>query len=194
MGERDPKKAYQNLWIISRGPTSHGCTRLGSGHMSELRQIVPSESDVLQRVATFRSLPQCYDAFDIQGDGSPEVMGVQYYLAYKNRDHTPIRSYVTNKREPFYRWLYGDNINMGEVGHASIKSVPVCRYRGLRKAEEAATLTNLPLYEAKWAPESIQFYRIKGVAFDSTPGYEFNRELRKVGAGHTTDRNKLLLK
>ncbi len=193
MGERDTKKAYQNLWIISRGPTSHGCTRLGSGHMTELRQIVPSESNILERIATFRSLPQCYDVFDIQGDGSPQVMGVQYYLAYKNRDHTPIRSYVTNRRAPFYHWLYGDNISMAEVGHASLKQVPVCRYVG-KKADEAETLANVPLYEAKYAPEPMQFYRIKSVPFDSTPGYELNRELRKVGAGHTLDRGKLLLK
>jgi hypothetical protein len=193
MGERDPKKPYQNLWVISRGPTSHGCTRLGSGHMSELRQIVPTDSEVLERVATFRSLPQCHDVFDIRGDGHAEVMGVQYYLAYKNRDHTPIKSYVTNRREPFYRWLYGDNINQGDVGHASLKHVPVCRYVG-KKAEEAETLENVPLYEATYASEAIQFYRIKPVAFDSAPGFELNRELRKVGAGHTLDRGKLLLK
>jgi hypothetical protein len=53
---------------------------------------------------------------------------------------------------------------------------------------------NVPLYEAKFAPEHIQFYRIKPVAFDSPPGYELNRELRKVGAGHVLDRGKLLLK
>jgi hypothetical protein len=193
MGERDTKKPYQNLWIISRGPSSHGCTRLASGHVSELRQIVPSESNVLERLATFRNLPQCYDVFDIQGDGSLEVMGVQYYLAFKNRDHTPIRSYVTNRREPFYRWLYGDNLNLGEVGHASLKQVPLCRHAG-KKAEEAQTLTNVPLYEAKYAPEHIQFYRIKSVPFDSPRGYELNRELRKVGTGHVLDRAKLLLK
>jgi len=161
--------------------------------MSELRQIVPSESSVLEHVVTFRSLPQCYDVFDIQGDGAPEVMGVQYYLAFKCRDHTPIKSNVTNRREPFYRWLYGDNINMAEVGHASLKQVPVCRFVG-KKADEAQTLMNVPLYEAKFAPETIQFYRIKSVAFDSTPGFELNRELRKVGAGHVLDRGKLLLK
>jgi hypothetical protein len=193
MGERDTKKPYQNLWIVSRGPTSHGCTRMASGHMSELRQIVPSESNVLEGLATFRNLPQCYDVFDIQGDGSLEVMGLQYYLAYKNRDHTPIRSYVTNRREPFYRWLYGDNINLGDLGHASLKQVPVCRYVG-KKAGEAQTLTNVPLYEAKYAPEHIQFYRIKSAPFNSPPGYELNRELRKVGAGHVLNRSKLLLK
>src|SRR5262245_48647853 len=194
MDERDGKKPYQNLWIGSRGPTSHGCTRLGSGHMSELRQILPSESSVLERVVSFRKLPQCYDVFDIQGDGGPEVMGVQYYLAFKSREHTPIKAYVANRREPFYRWLYGANIELADVGHSTLKEVPICRHVGMRKAEEAEMLTNMPLYEANYTHESIQFYRTKPVAFDSAAGFELNRELRKVGAGHTPDRAKLLLK
>jgi hypothetical protein len=192
MGERDPTKAYQNLWIISRAPTSHGCTRLASGHMSELRQIVPASSEVLEKVVTHRNLPQCYDVFDIQGDGIPEVMGVQYYLAFKSNEHTPVKAYVTNKREPFYRWLYGDNVEIAAPGQAAIKQVPVCRYVG-KKAEEAETLANMPLYEAPFTAESIQFYRVKPVAFDSAAGFELNRELRKIGAGHTLDRRKLLL-
>ena len=193
MGERDPSKPYQNLWIISRAPTSHGCTRLASGHMSELRQILPTSSAVLQNVDTFRDLPQCYDVFDIDGNGTPEVMGVQYYLAFKSNDHTPVKAYVSNKRDPYYRWLYGENVILGDVGQALLKSVPVCRFVGKRKSEEAQTLSSMPLYEAEFAPEAIQFYRIKPVAFDSTPGFELNRELRKVGAGHTLDRKKLLL-
>ena len=63
-----------------------------------------------------------------------------------------------------------------------------------RMKKLAAILTNLPLYEATYAPEPIQFYRIKPAAFDSTPGFELNRELRKAGKGHTLDRKKLLLK
>ena len=195
LGERDGKKPYQNLWIVSRGPTSHGCTRLASGHMSELRQIVPSESNVLERVATFRNLPQCYDVFDIDGDGTPEVMGVQYYLAYKSNEHTPIASYVTNQREPFYRWLYGDNIDARpRSARRRIKEVPVCRFVGEEGRGGGRRCTNVPLYEASSTPETIQFYTLKPAAFDSDPGFEFNRELRKVGAGHPTDRGKLLLK
>jgi hypothetical protein len=192
-GERDGKKQYQNLWIVSRGPTSHGCTRLGSGHMSELRNSLPANSEVLEDVATYRNLPQCYDVFDIDGDGNREVMGVQYYLAYRSNEHTPVASYVTNKREPYYQWLYGDNIDLGPVGQAKIKRAPTCRF-GIRKAQEAEVGSNLPLYEAAWAPESIQFYNLKPAAFDSAKGYEFNRELRKVGVGYTTDRGKLFLR
>ncbi len=190
-GERSGKP-YQNLWIVGRGPTSHGCTRLPSGHMSEMRQIVPSESDTLTQVQTFRNLPGCYDVFDVDGDGKEEVMGVQYYLAYRSNEHTPVRAWVSNRRDPFYRWLYGDNIALAEPGKARIKEVPVCRFVG-RKAEEATVLRDVPLYEPAFTPETIQFYRTKA-APDSTPGFELNRELRKVGAGHTLDRSRLLLK
>ncbi len=190
-GERSGKP-YENLWIVGRGPTSHGCTRLPSGHMSELRQIVPSESDTLLRVKTYRNLPGCYDAFDIDGDGAPEVMGVQYYLAYRSNEHTPVKTWVSNRRESFYRWLYGDNVALGAVGATRLKNVPVCRFVG-KKASERAVLEDLPLYEAKYQPDQIQFFRAK-VAPDSAPGVELNRELRKVGAGHTLDRARLLLR
>jgi hypothetical protein len=194
VSERDGKKPYQNLWIASRGPTSHGCTRLGSGHMSELRNSLPASSEVLAEVDTFRNLPQCYDVFDIDGSGTPEVMGVQYYLAYRSNEHTPVAAYVTNKREPFYQWMYGDDIELGPVGQAKLKTVPICRFIGKKKAQEAQVVSDVPLHEATWTPESIQFYTLKPAAFDSTPGYEFNRELRKVGVGHQTDRKKLFLK
>jgi hypothetical protein len=54
-------------------------------------------------------------------------------------------------------------------------------------------VANLPLYEARFEPEAIQFYMVNRVPFDSDKGMELNRELRKVGAGHTLDRAKLLL-
>lgn len=189
-GERSGKP-YENLWIISRGPTSHGCTRLASGHMSELRQMVPSESSVLTEVQTYRNHPGCYDVFDIDGDGKSEVMGVQYYLAYRSSEHTPIKAYVTNRREPYYRWLYGDNVELGAVGATRIKSVPYCRFVG-KRSTEVMTAHDLPLYEATFAPEPIQFFRSKA-AFDSAPGFELNREIRKIGAGHTLDRKALQL-
>jgi hypothetical protein len=189
--ERDGKP-MQNLWIVGRGPTSHGCTRLPSGHMSEMRQIVPSDSDVLTRVKTWRNLPQCHDVFDLDGDGKAEAMGVQYYLSYKSDEHTPRRSSASNRREPFYRWLYGANIEMGPVGKARLKDVPVCRFVG-RKAQERAVLRDVPLHEAAFVPEAIQFFTLKPASFESPAGFEFNRELRKVGAGHKTDRKALFL-
>jgi hypothetical protein len=161
--------------------------------MSEMRQIAPSESDVLTRVATFRNLPQCHDVFDIDGDGAEEAMGVKFYLAYRSDEHTPVRTWVSNRREPFYKWLYGGNIEMGPVGGAKLRDVPVCRFNG-KKAEESRVLRDVPLHEADYVPEAIQFYKLKPTSFESGPGFHFNRELRKVGAGHTIDRGMLFLK
>lgn len=186
-------KPMQNLWIVGRGPTSHGCTRLPSGHMTELRHIAPTASEALVRVKNFRNRPECFDVFDLEGDGRAEAMGVQYYLAYRSDEHTPIRAYAPNRREPFYRWLYGSNIELGPVGEARLKSAPVCRFVGLRKAEVARVLEDVPLYEAAYEPESIQFYALKPAAVTSDAGFRFNRELRKVGHGHVTDRKLLFL-
>lgn len=192
-GERDPGKAYQNLWIGSRGPASHGCTRLPSGHMSELRDALPSTSEGLEGIPNFRNLPQCYDVFDIDGDGKAEVMGVQYYLAYWGEKHIPQAVYAPNDRKGFYAWLYKDNVAYRPDGGAVIREVPVCRFVGLKTAEQTQVLKDVPLYEAPYARESIQFYKIKRVSAESAQGFELNRELRRVGQGYTLDRRALLL-
>ena len=71
--------------------------------------------------------------------------------------------------------------------------MPLCRFIGTHKAEEAERLSNVPLYEAPFEPEAIQFYKTRRVPFDSDKGFELNREIRKIGHGHTTDRAKLML-
>ena len=192
-GEATPEKNYQNLWIGSRGPASHGCTRLPSGHMSELRDALPSTSEALEGIPNFRNKPHCYDVFDIDGDGSAEVMGVKYYLAYWGEKHLPVAAYAPNDRKGFYAWLYKDNIEYAADGSATIKEVPVCRFVGLHKAEDSTTLSKVSLYEAPYARESIQFYRTEPVDFKSKKGFEFNREMRRIGAGYDLDPAALLV-
>jgi hypothetical protein len=192
-GELNPKKAYRNLWIGSRGPTSRGSTRLPSGHMSELRDALPSRSEDLEKVLVFRNPPQCFDLFDVDGDGKAEVVGLQYYLAYWIKRNMPREIYAPNDRKAFYAWLYKGNADYKKNGRAFLKEVPICRFTGLRKAVEARTLSDVPLYEAPYARESIQFYLTNPVRFDSAEGIELNRELRRIGAGYALDRRKLLL-
>lgn len=192
-GERNPKKNYQNLWLVSRGPASHGCTRLPSGYMSEMRHMLPSDSQLLEKVVSYRNLPQCYELFDIDGDSRPEVMGIQYYLAFSGKKHIPQNAYAQNNRKDFYGWLYGDNISYNSDDSAVIKDTLTCRFVG-KKAKEALTFQNQPLYEAEFYPEEIQFYQLKPTAFNTPGGYTFNRELRRVGIGYTTDKKDLYLK
>jgi len=193
-GERDSGKNYKQLWVVSRGPASHGCTRMDSGQMSELRHALPASSDVMSGLSTFRNLPQCYEVFDIDGDGSPEVMGVEYFLAYESQKHKPVKAFAPNAREPYYKWLYGDNISYNPDGSAVIKEVPVCRFLGKRKAVESQVYENVPLYEAPFKSEPIQFYQITKTSFETKAGFEFNRTLRQVGTGYEIDRSTLFLK
>lgn len=190
---REPKRPYLNLWIASRGPVSHGCTRTGSGYIAEIRHMLPSDSKQMEKVRTFRNLPQCYDVFDVEGDGKPEVMGLRYFLAYKaSEQRTPSRAYASNEREPFYQWLYGADLGAIDEKHASLKDVETCTFSG-KSAAEGRTWDELPLHEPEAAKEYLQFYRVKGVSPESARGFDFSRELLRVGVGYDADDKKLLM-
>jgi hypothetical protein len=62
-------KPFNRVAITSRGPVSHGCTRLNNGHLTELREMLPSTSEGMRGIVTYRNLSQCYDVFDLKGDG-----------------------------------------------------------------------------------------------------------------------------
>lgn len=190
---REPKRPYLNLWIASRGPVSHGCTRTGSGYIAEIRHMLPSDSKLMEKIRTFRNLPQCYDVFDVDGDGKLEVMGLRYFLAYKaSEQRTPVRAYASNERQPFYQWLYGADIASMDEKSARLKDVETCTFSGKRCAE-GRTYDELPLYEPDAAVEYLQFYRVKGVSPETARGFDFSRELLRVGKGYAADEKKLLL-
>ncbi len=192
-GIRDSKKPFTNLWLVSRGPVSHGCTRMGAGHILEMRHVLPSRSEDLEKVATFRNLPQCYDLFDIDGDGKTEVMGVKFYLAYAHtEDRVPYKVYAVNRREPFYEWLYAGEVRINEVGKAWFPKVLTCSFAG-RKAYEGNTYENVPLWEAEYEPDRIQFFKTRTFSFESPQGFELIRELGRIGTGHDRDSRKLML-
>ena len=77
-------KPYLRSSITSRGPVSHGCSRLNSGHLIEFREMLPSTSAGMKGIRVFMPLSQCFDVYDLKGDGNEEVMGVQYYLAFRH--------------------------------------------------------------------------------------------------------------
>ena len=186
-------KPYLRSSITSRGPVSHGCSRLNSGHLIEFREMLPSTSAGMKGIRVFMPLSQCFDVYDLQGDGSEEVMGVQYYLAFRHtKSRVAQQIWAQNNREDYYRWLYGDDINYGPPGQVTVYSAPTCKYVK-RKAIQGKTYKNLNLYEASNEPEYIQFYVINGVNSSSRQAMEFNREMRRVGYGYSVDRGTLKL-
>jgi hypothetical protein len=185
-------KPYLRSSITSRGPVSHGCTRMSPGHLSEFREMLPSTSEGMLGIRVFLNLSQCYDIYDIDGDGTDEAMGVQYYIAFKGKSRVADKIWAQNTRKDFYDWLYGDEIVYGEPGEVTVKAPYECEFVG-RKARLGPRHQNVKLYEAPYEPEYLQFYTINGVKATSSEGYDFNRELRRVGYGYQVDRKVLRL-
>lgn len=191
-GSRDGK-AYNRVALTSRGPVSHGCTRLNSGHLAELRELLPSLSAQMEGVVNYRNVSHCYDVFDRRGDGDVEIMGVQYYFAFRHTNERVAKQiWAQNNRRDFYAWLYGDEMVYGPLGEVTFPEV--CEGSFVkRKAIEGRAWRNLKLYEAPYQPETVQFYKINGVESRSSAGFAFNRELRRVGHGYDIDRAQLHL-
>jgi len=186
-------KPFNRVALTSRGPVSHGCTRLNSGHLAELRELLPSTSKQIEGIRTYRYISHCYDVFDRRGDGKDEIMGVQYYIAFRHtKSRVAKQIWAQNNRKDFYDWMYGPEMVYGEIGQVTFPTV--CQGAFLKgKVREGKTYEGLTMYEAPYQPETLQFYKIKGVDGTSPAGMEFNRELRRVGYGYEIDRSKLRL-
>lgn len=186
-------KPFTRVSLTSRGPVSHGCTRLNDGHLAELREMLPSTSKDMEGIVTYRNVSHCYDVFDPGGDGNDRVMGVQYYIAFRHTDSRVMQQiWAQNDRASFYRWLYGDEMTYGPLNEVVMKDVCDGAFTG-RKAREGKHYRELKLWEAPYEPETVQFYTIKGLDPLSEAGMDFNRELRRVGSGYTVDRKILRL-
>lgn len=192
-GSRDGKP-FLRVSITSRGPVSHGCTRLNSGHLAEFREMLPSTSEDMENIRVYRSLSQHYDVFDLEGDGRDQVMGVQYYLAFRHtKSRVAKQIWAQNNRKDFYQWLYGDEINYGPIGEITFNVA----YDGKfikRKAVQNKRYEDISLFEAPYEPEYLQFYVIDGTGNFTQKVVNFNTEMRRVGYGYTIDRKKVLLK
>jgi hypothetical protein len=186
-------KPFNRVALTSRGPVSHGCTRLNSGHLVEMREFLPSTSEGMKGIINYRNRSQCYDVFDRNGDGNLEVMGVQYYIAFRHTNERVAKQiWAQNNRDDFYKWLYGDEMNYGPIGQVTMKDVCTGKFVD-GKAKDGPRHQNLPLYEAPYYPEVVQFYTIKGLKNTSREAMDFNREMRRVGTGYTVDRKILRL-
>jgi hypothetical protein len=172
-GSRDGQP-FTRLRLLSRGPMSHGCTHLNTGHIAELRQILPADSDRLYEVDVFLAKSELYDVFDVDGDLTPEVMGVRYFIAYSLINGKPDRLRVKNERRAYYDWLYGGDLAY-EGDRGVFHAVHDAAFVG-RDAREGRNYARLELREADYQPETVQFYRMVDIPFA--------RALRQVGVHH----------
>jgi hypothetical protein len=172
---------YRFAYLLSRGPASHGCTHVNPGHLVELRQLLPSEPEALADVEVFINRSDLFDVFDVDGDLQPEVMGVRYFVAYSIVNDRPGSLYAPVEREPFYDWLYGGELDLDAEGRGSFAAIRDATFAGAR-AEAGSLYPRVPLYEATYEPERIQFYAPRPISFV--------RELRKIGVHHPFSRER----
>ncbi len=172
-------KPYSRYWLLSRGPMSHGCTHVNTGHINELRQLLPAEAKRMYEVDAFLNKSHLFDVFDIDGDFVPEVMGVKYFVAYSLRNKKAHRLRAPMERRAFYEWLYGGELEYDDQGRAFFRVAKDARFIG-RKAVDGAEYHDIYLYEAEYEPQKLQFYKMVDIPFA--------RELRKVGDGHPFSR------
>ncbi len=106
---------YKFLWVVSRGPVSHGCVRMSVGHLWETRHVFPTDNERMKEVLYFGNHSADYDVFDIDGDGTPEVMGSDYLVAYSvqgasgdARRKGKMFSLAGVTKSDFYGNLYGE--------------------------------------------------------------------------------------
>ena len=172
---KDPQgKTYEYLWLLSRGPMSHGCTHVNVGHQAELRQMLPADEERLDEIDLFLDRSEHYDVFDIDGDAKPEVMGVRYWIAFSlGKGDKPQALRVRNERCTYYAGLYAGDLACRPGETSRFASIREGAFDG-RKAVEGREYRDIPLYEAAYEPEKVQFYRAVDIPF--------TRELRRVGA------------
>jgi len=106
---------YQFMWVISRGSVSHGCVRFAPGHLWETRHIFPSNPETMKQLLYRGNYSEDYDLFDIDADGTLEVVGSEYFIAYSlkgasgdSRRKGKSFSADDYTRDDFYTHLYGE--------------------------------------------------------------------------------------
>lgn len=169
---------YTHLWLLSRGPMSHGCTHVNAGHINELRQLLPTTPEGMARIDVFLNKSYLYDVFDIDGDLQAEVMGVRYFVAYTLKQKKPSQLRVPMERRAYYEWLYGGDLKFDADGRGFFENIRDGHFVE-RSAINGREYARIELYEAGYESEKLQFYTLVDIPFA--------RELRRAGADYSVN-------
>lgn len=169
---------YNTLWTVKRGGVSHGCLRLPSGHVWEMRQIFPVENSRMTQISFFGNSARDFDVYDIDGDGKMEVMGVEYLINYNlegagdsARREGQDLVVSTDAKTDYYTGLYGSkNVFTVEADGKYVFQNPkmsVQSYLDFKQQRISARIAlqgDYPLYEMTYEKDKLQFYVLPGGA------------------------------
>ena len=165
---------YKFIWVVSRGPVSSGCVRMSTGHLWELRHVFPASPERLKALLYFGNRSADYDVFDIDGNGTPEVMGSEYYVAYslqgpsgdaKRKGKNFSLADVT--KSEFFDYLYGQRGQFVQEGQSYAFDNPhVSHFRKTDTDDKKGAVISRPLqgtftlYEQPYEKDKVQIYRL----------------------------------
>lgn len=162
---------YNQFWSVKRGGVSSGCLRLPLGHVWEMRHIFPVENTKMKQVYFFGNNPQDFDLYDIDGDGTPEIIGIQYQISYNLKGASGLSKregadmeVSSDAKDTFYKTLYGSK-NVFEItnqGYEFINpTVSFPSHLDYLKKKTSTTFTvdgTYKLYEQKYEQDKVQMY------------------------------------
>ena len=76
---------FEYLWLLSRGPMSHGCTHLNAGHISELQPDTAGGRRAARHVDRSSTARIARDVFDTSTATGSRGMGVRYSSPTRSR-------------------------------------------------------------------------------------------------------------
>ncbi len=172
--ELDIPEDYQFLWVVSRGPVSHGCVRMAVGHLWEVRHVFPASPERMKELLYFGNRSADYDVFDVDGNGIPEVIGSDYAIAYSvqgasgdARRKGKNFSLADSTKADFYRNLYGGEQQFTQDGDTYTFRDPYVSHFRKTDAEDKrgavisqALKGNFALYEQPYEKDKVQIYRL----------------------------------
>lgn len=191
---------HDTLWAVKRGGVSHGCARLPAASMWEMRHIFPVTNEKMKQVHYFGAKHTDFDVYDIDGNGTLEVMGVEYLISYeiKSEQGAGYREGAdgtlqvgASRKRAFYDDLYGPRnvFTVGADGKYSIINPRVSMPSSLDYKKEQVAVRpqlqgNFPLYEQKYEQDKMQFYTLPGM------NTRFIRLMGRIrGCAPTSDKN-----
>ncbi len=175
---------HSTFWSVMRGGVSHGCSRLPLGHIWELRHLFPVADARMSQVDHFGSDARDFDVYDIDGNGAPEVMGVEYMISYGLRETEGAGSREgtdlqigREHRLAYYQRLYGANqvFREGPSGTLLFREPMVSEPSYLDRLKKRVSVrTTLPgeypLYEQTYERDKAQLYLPFTTEGLTTPG------------------------
>ena len=163
---------HTTLWTVMRGGVSSGCLRLPLGHIWELRHLMPVENNKMKQVYQFGNNSSDFDLYDIDGNGTLEVMGVEYQISYNLQGASGLDkregadlNISKDSKVKFYNRLYGKkNVFYTDSSDNYIFTDPSVSFPShlnlrVKKTKTSYTLDgSYPLYEQAYERDKIQFY------------------------------------